>query len=87
MTVQADDARAYLAKRPEDRTPYDRAMRTIANGERRSKREAQHAPMNCDVMERTGDGKPIGRCCFGLAGGVCPRHGGLALIPSRSELP
>lgn len=32
-------------------------------------------PNNCNVQEKTGDGKPVGRCWFHLEKGVCPRHG------------
>lgn len=80
-----EDPEAWRGKRPDAWTPYDRAMRTIANGERRSKSEA--TPSNCDVMERTGDGRPVGRCHFHLEDFTCPRHGNLNLIPSRKELP
>lgn len=30
---------------------------------------------NCNVMEYTGDGRPVGRCWFYLKDGICPRHG------------
>lgn len=33
-------------------------------------------PRNCAVKERTGDGVPVGPCCFYLENGTtCPRHG------------
>ena len=32
-------------------------------------------PDNCNIMEYTGDGVPVGRCWFHLEEGVCPRHG------------
>lgn len=33
-------------------------------------------PHNCAVKERTGDGVPVGACCFFLENGTtCPRHG------------
>lgn len=31
--------------------------------------------MNCPINEVTGDGTPVGRCCFHLNHNVCPRHG------------
>jgi len=79
------DAGAWRRKRPGEWSPYDRAMRTVANGERRLKVEER--PTNCDVNERTGNGTPVGRCCFYAPGMVCPRHGDLTLIPSRTEMP
>ena len=37
---------------------------------------AQTNPHNCAVKERTGDGVPVGPCCFYLDNGAtCPRHG------------
>lgn len=30
---------------------------------------------HCAVQERTGDGRPVGRCWFHLKNGCCPRHG------------
>lgn len=33
-------------------------------------------PYNCAVKERTGDGVPVGPCCYYLDNGTtCPRHG------------
>ena len=32
-------------------------------------------PNNCNVIEFTGDGKPIGRCELYLNYGTCPIHG------------
>lgn len=37
-----------------------------------------YSPNHCPVMERTGDGVPVGRCWFYLDGDVCPRHGNVA---------
>lgn len=35
-----------------------------------------YSPNHCPVMERTGDGAPIGRCWFYLdKSDICPRHG------------
>lgn len=31
--------------------------------------------MNCPIIERTGDGTPVGRCWFHCPDGICPRHG------------
>lgn len=37
---------------------------------------AEANPHNCAVKERTGDGVPVGPCCFYLENGTtCPRHG------------
>lgn len=37
---------------------------------------AKMNPHNCAVKERTGDGIPVGPCCFYLENGTtCPRHG------------
>lgn len=30
---------------------------------------------NCPILERTGDGRTVGRCWFYCPDGVCPRHG------------
>lgn len=32
-------------------------------------------PNNCNKIEYTADGFPIGRCWFHLVKGKCPRHG------------
>lgn len=29
----------------------------------------------CPIAERTGDGRPVGRCFHFCPGDVCPRHG------------
>jgi hypothetical protein len=31
--------------------------------------------MNCPILERTADGRAVGRCWFYCPKGVCPRHG------------
>lgn len=33
------------------------------------------SPNNCPVLERTGDGVPVGRCYFYCPENICPRHG------------
>jgi len=35
-------------------------------------------PNNCPILERTADNRPVGRCCFHLKDGVCPRHGNVS---------
>lgn len=49
---------------------------------RRESRDALRAahPLNgnCPVLERGGDGTPVGRCYHALRGTFCPRHGNLA---------
>jgi hypothetical protein len=43
--------------------------------------EKQKLPFDgydCFVREHNGDGDPVGRCCFPVYGGYCPRHGKLA---------
>lgn len=43
-------------------------------------------PNNCAVMERTGDGAPVGPCCFHLENGTtCPRHGKVKAYNERAE--
>lgn len=43
-------------------------------------------PHNCAVKERTGDGVPVGPCCFYLADGTtCPTHGRVKLFPTCRE--
>jgi hypothetical protein len=37
-------------------------------------------PNNCPVIEKTGDGTPVGRCWFHMPNGVCPRHGEIEKI-------
>jgi hypothetical protein len=31
--------------------------------------------MNCPILERTGDDRPVGRCWYYCPNGKCPRHG------------
>jgi hypothetical protein len=33
------------------------------------------SPNACPIRERTGDGRPVGRCWYHCPGDVCPRHG------------
>jgi len=42
-----------------------------------------HLPNNCPILERTGDDRPVGRCCFYLKDGVCERHGDVSLYQKR----
>lgn len=41
---------------------------------------------NCPVLERTGDGHPVGRCWFHLPDGkTCPRHGDIFLFKAKEN--
>lgn len=37
----------------------------------------------CAIRERTADGKPVGRCCFPVKDGRCPRHGDVLAVQER----
>ena len=48
----------------------------IRNGHRINVHYDKTFSNNCPVLERTGDGTPVGTCCFYLKDGkTCPRHG------------
>ena len=42
-------------------------------------------PNNCPILERTGDGRRAGRCCFYLKDGVCERHGDVSQYRDRYQ--
>lgn len=41
------------------------------------------APYNCAIIERTGDGRRVGRCWFSSPNDVCPRHGDVKEVMER----
>ena len=48
---------------------------------------AEANPYNCAVKERTGDGIPVGACCFFLEyGTTCPRHGKVKTVGNDTTL-
>jgi hypothetical protein len=40
-------------------------------------------PENCAILERTGDGRAVGRCWFRVVEGQCPRHGDVREVQAR----
>lgn len=42
-----------------------------------------NGPNNCAILERTGDGSPVGRCSFYTPDDICPRHGNVSEVQKK----